>query len=405
MATPNPATTEWVPIWTPYNAGPEGPQGPIGETGPQGEQGEQGIQGIQGIQGPQGNPGEKWFSGSGVPAGSLAGTIVGDWYLNADNGDVYEKTGGSTWTLRANIKGPQGIQGIQGITGTPGEKWFSSAGVPAGATGIVGDWHLNTTNGDVSEKTGASAWTVRGNIKGPTGAPGATAAHHVNHETGGSDAIVALSGGVITTGTVVDARLSSNIAKKDIDNNFSINQTAVRLTVNGSASALNLIDSVSPAGSKAWRFANYSDGILRIDAMTDDLITLQSAGMYITRTGTVVVKQGLVERDRTTGVGEWIEAISLIPGWTGTYKYSLVGKTMHIIMDINATIGAAGSIAIPLPFVVAYGTRATFSFFQASWLSGIAIAGAGINTITLYPYTGSFAAGLTYLAVNCAIPI
>jgi collagen type VII alpha len=166
--------------------GPEGPQGPQGIQGPQGVKGDTGAQGTQGIQGTQGNPGtpgEKWFSGSGAPAGATG--IVGDWYLDTATGDVYEKTGASAWTSRGNIRGPQGIQGIQGIqgnpgstgsqgtAGTPGEKWFSGSGAPAGATGIVGDWYLDTATGDVYEKTGASAWTSRGNIKGPTGAQGA----------------------------------------------------------------------------------------------------------------------------------------------------------------------------------------------------------------------------------------
>jgi hypothetical protein len=166
-------------------------------TGPQGIQG---IQGIQGVQGPTGNtgstgstgaPGEKWFSGTGAPAGATG--IVGDWYLNDANGDIYEKTGASAWTLRDNLTGPQGPQGIQGSqgpigntgsqgiqgptgntgsTGAPGEKWFSGTGVPAGATGIVGDWYLNDANGDVYEKTGASAWTLRDNLTGPQGPQG-----------------------------------------------------------------------------------------------------------------------------------------------------------------------------------------------------------------------------------------
>jgi Repeat of unknown function (DUF5907) len=144
-----------------------------------------GGQGPQGPPGPAGTPGEVWYTGSGAPAGSTG--IVGDWYLDSASGDFYEKTGASAWTLRGNLKGPQGPQGIQGATGsqgpqgtagaqgpagTPGEVWFSSAGAPAGATGAVGDWHLNTSTGDVSEKTGASTWTVSGNIKGPQGAQG-----------------------------------------------------------------------------------------------------------------------------------------------------------------------------------------------------------------------------------------
>src|SRR5690606_14907003 len=50
-----------------------------------------------------------WRSGNGAPAGSLGN--VGDFYLDEQTGNVYEKTGASTWTLRANIGGPAGADG------------------------------------------------------------------------------------------------------------------------------------------------------------------------------------------------------------------------------------------------------------------------------------------------------
>ena len=233
-------TDGWVDLAIQGPPGPNGPQGdigPQGPTGPQGIKGDTGAQGPQGntgSQGPAGTPGEKWFTGAGAPSGatgivgdwwldsasgayyektgasswtqrgSLLGPtgaqgtagaagskwftgsgapatgtgVVGDFYLNSANGDYYEKTGGATWTLRGNIKGPQGIQGIQGIqgvqgtAGAPGSVWRSGAGAPSGALGVVGDWYLNTANGDVHEKTGASAWTLRDNITGPQGAQG-----------------------------------------------------------------------------------------------------------------------------------------------------------------------------------------------------------------------------------------
>jgi hypothetical protein len=43
-------------------------------------------------------------TGFGFPAGAA----VGDWFLHTPTGDVYEKTGASTWALVANIKGPPG---------------------------------------------------------------------------------------------------------------------------------------------------------------------------------------------------------------------------------------------------------------------------------------------------------
>ena len=63
MAIPDPATTNWVPVWNPLSqgpvgpAGPTGPTGPTGATGPQGPIGATGPQGPQGIQGPAGTVG------------------------------------------------------------------------------------------------------------------------------------------------------------------------------------------------------------------------------------------------------------------------------------------------------------------------------------------------------------
>ena len=216
----------------PGNPGPQGPigntgptgatgsQGPIGDTGPTGNTGAQGIQGIQGPQGPTGQA-ESWSSGTSGPIPGAG--AIGDWYLNTTTGEVFEKIAAATWFSQGNIKGPQGTQGIQGIQGTqgpagntgsqgppgntgatgpegpqgpigptgntgatgntgsqgtqgvpgtPGEKWFSGSGAPSGATGIIGDWYLDTANGDVYEKTGASTWTSRGNLKGATGSQG-----------------------------------------------------------------------------------------------------------------------------------------------------------------------------------------------------------------------------------------
>ena len=210
----------------PGPVGPEGPTGPQGPQGIQGPQGTTGLTGATGSQGPQGNTGAtgsqgpagtagaKWYSGAGAPAGGTG--VVGDWYLNVTNGDVYEKTGASAWTLRDNLTGPQGIQGIQGIqgtqgptgstgsqgpkgdtgaqgiqgptgltgstgaqgiqgpAGTPGEMWFTGAGAPAGglAGSVVGDWYINSANGDYYEKTAAAAWTLRGSLRGPAGPTG-----------------------------------------------------------------------------------------------------------------------------------------------------------------------------------------------------------------------------------------
>ena len=49
-------------------------------------------------------------------------------------------------------------------------------------------------------------------------------AHAPTHNTGGTDPITALAGGVITTGTIADARLSSNVAKLNTIQTFTVAQ-------------------------------------------------------------------------------------------------------------------------------------------------------------------------------------
>ena len=59
-------------------------------TGPQGPAGNDGADGSDGVDG------NRWLDGSGVPSNGLGND--GDYYLNNDNGDTYEKASG-TWSL------------------------------------------------------------------------------------------------------------------------------------------------------------------------------------------------------------------------------------------------------------------------------------------------------------------
>lgn len=50
-----------------------------------------------------------------------------------------------------------------GATGT-GTTWFTGTGVPPGGLGSIGDFYLDVSSKDVYLKTGASVWTLEGNI-------------------------------------------------------------------------------------------------------------------------------------------------------------------------------------------------------------------------------------------------
>jgi len=129
--------------------GPPGPEGPPGPPGPQGDTGatgDTGAPGAPGAPGAAGTPGEAWFSGVGAPP---AGTgIVGDWWIDSASGDFYEKTGVSAWTLRGSLKGPQGSQGPQGTAGV---------GVPSGGTAGQVLTKNSATNFDTIWSTPAAA--------------------------------------------------------------------------------------------------------------------------------------------------------------------------------------------------------------------------------------------------------
>ena len=61
--------------------------------------------------------------------------------------------------------GSQGVAGIAGANGSDGLSFLQGACPPYGGTGSVGDtfWD-NTTAGDIYEKTGVSTWTFVGSI-------------------------------------------------------------------------------------------------------------------------------------------------------------------------------------------------------------------------------------------------
>ena len=59
------------------------------------------TQGVPGPIGPTGITGATWLNDAGAP--SVAIGRVGDYYLNSDNGDIYYKTGDTTWTFTMNV--------------------------------------------------------------------------------------------------------------------------------------------------------------------------------------------------------------------------------------------------------------------------------------------------------------
>lgn len=124
---------------------------------------------LKGQRGQDGVTGSKWFTGAGVPSGSLAGTSINDFYLNTSNGDVYQKTGATTWLLVGNILGPPGADGADVIVNHGSD---ANAARPSAPTSILwtgtvspnnsidGDRWLHTTTGSEQIKVAGSFVTI-----------------------------------------------------------------------------------------------------------------------------------------------------------------------------------------------------------------------------------------------------
>lgn len=117
---------------------------------------------INSIPGVAGNDGAVWYSGSGVPSNGEFNETVGDFAIDTDTSNVYQKVDETSWVLQLNIKGGGGAQ------------WFTKAGVPNDDEfgEAIGDFCLNSDTSDVYEKVDADTWLLRTNIKGADGVNG-----------------------------------------------------------------------------------------------------------------------------------------------------------------------------------------------------------------------------------------
>ncbi len=123
---------------------------------------------LESLVGAAGVDGSVWHAGSGAPDGGLG--VVGDFYLDSASGDYYVKTGASTWTLAGNLTGPAGGDGNDGAPGLDGRTVLSGSGAPT-TEGVDGDFYIDTTAWVVyGPKSGT--WGSGTSLVGPPGSNG-----------------------------------------------------------------------------------------------------------------------------------------------------------------------------------------------------------------------------------------
>ncbi len=138
--------------------GCEGPQGPDGPQGPQGSEGEIG---------PAGEDGSVIHAGTGAPSADVG--VNGDYYLNQDTGELYGPKNDDGWGTPISLQGPAGEDGQHGADGQDGEdgsQIHSGTGSPNAFLGVVGNYYLDKDNFDLYGPKTDSGWGTPINLKG-----------------------------------------------------------------------------------------------------------------------------------------------------------------------------------------------------------------------------------------------
>ncbi|MFU1858089.1 hypothetical protein ACK8HY_13815 [Sphingobacterium sp. NGMCC 1.201703] len=106
--------------------------------GKDGKIGPQGEKGEQGEKGIDGLNGSTIFSGKSAPTSAIG--VIGDFYLNLSSGDLYGPKTKEGWGNPFNLKGSSGVPGSPG---TPGATILSGQTIPTQTIGKNGDFYIN----------------------------------------------------------------------------------------------------------------------------------------------------------------------------------------------------------------------------------------------------------------------
>lgn len=270
-------------------------------------------------------------------------------------------------------------------------------------------------------------------------------AHHSTHEPGGSDAITALSASILTTGALPDARLSSNVARRDQANTFTADQRieSSRSALDYSTAGQTVRSRVGKFGSEAqfvtinadWNAGNWTRddtakkaAILRLNADDLTLFPWPVGGNYAEQFR-VSSSGRIYERGRAVAMGEWqampysSSNFTSPQGGTWTvgsgiyYRYTLIGSTMIVnIIDDGSTLNVPAStvqavrIALPAGLSAPWSGRALVQLYVApSWELGwcnVPYSGTAIdvyrNGYAYFP-GGSYTIGMNF-QIAFAIP-
>jgi hypothetical protein len=397
--------------------GPAGPAGPAGPTGPAGSMGPAGPTGSPGATGPAGPTGATGATGPAGPAptgtgyahvtasvldpaalfsipqsdvtgltAALAGKASTAHHATHEPGGT-DALVGNAWLAQSNTF----TQPVQSIVATSPEVRLIDSAQAVDArlfrvASIGQNLYLQATNDAINVNQGNVSMSRTGVLTAAAGL-GATP----------------LNGSQVTAGTVPDARLSTNVALKNIDNNFVAQNIGAGTTIQGNQSGFYLKDTNSPADARIWRLRNGNDGLLRIEALNDALSVLQGSPLVLYRSGRVDVYGDLYvtgnEIGPTTVVSPAFSAAyfsgsgctwTVSAGNVVTFAYSLQRKVLTLFFHLtNTSVTASGGtilvITIPASLLAAKTIVCTAVFIRESGVAqaGYAYCVAGGNYVAV----------------------
>ncbi len=224
----------------------------LSPDGAPGEDGEPGAQGLPGVDG------STWYSGTGAPPIALGTT--GDFYLDRNNGDVWERNG-TGWSFATNLKGDAGASAA-GV-------WLTGNGAPSAGIGKNGDMYLDVGSGAFYQKANGNWGSALGNLTGPAGQDGTNGATWLTGTVAPTNALGA-SGDLYLNTTTNDVYKKSGSAWSPITN---LNGDDGQAGQDGQDGSTWRLGEGAPAGTLG------SDGDYYLDTLTGMVFT-KSAGTW-----------------------------------------------------------------------------------------------------------------------------